>query len=124
MSYTPETYARNIVIRYGYKIVDWPREIPFRNLSNIGGGIHSLTVLRTALIGGSMRFERATPEEIASRLGDRGRTEPAELDDDHGRERARAEEVDRDPAHRETLSNPSQRHRHRARDFRRGSVLT
>ncbi|OJT13580.1 hypothetical protein TRAPUB_9384 [Trametes pubescens] len=35
--YTIEDFAETVVICYGYKIEGWPRSIPFRNMSNIGG---------------------------------------------------------------------------------------
>lgn len=70
MRYTPEGYARGIVAKYGYKLVGWPSEIPFRNLSDIGGGAGPLLeLLRLWKLPEEdqerLRFERASEEEIA-----------------------------------------------------------
>lgn len=75
MRYTPEGYARVVVAQCGYKLVGWPSAVPFRNLSDIGGGAGSLLeLLRLWNLpeedAERLRFERASAEEIARAVCD------------------------------------------------------
>lgn len=42
MRYAPSCYASEIVAETGYKIVGWPADVPFTDLSAIGGGVRTL----------------------------------------------------------------------------------
>ncbi|KAI0660154.1 hypothetical protein C8Q70DRAFT_978753 [Cubamyces menziesii] len=70
MRYTIDGYASRIVCQYGLKLVDWPPEIPFENLSNLIGGIGVLSTLQDAWNSGTLRFERVTPEDIENATRD------------------------------------------------------
>ncbi|KAI0350728.1 hypothetical protein OH77DRAFT_1386981, partial [Trametes cingulata] len=65
MSWTAEKYARLVVIRYGFKLVGWPPNIPFVNLSCLPGGVLPLLKLRAAWNASTLRFEPATREDRA-----------------------------------------------------------
>lgn len=75
MWYAPKYYATNVVAKQQCKLVGWPAEIPFTSISEIRGGVPPLLELqrRWNLPDGDtdkLRFERATPEDIASALRD------------------------------------------------------
>ncbi|KAJ8469229.1 hypothetical protein ONZ51_g9128 [Trametes cubensis] len=76
MRYTVDGYASRIVCQYGLKLVDWPQEIPFENLSDLIGGIRVLSTLRDAWDDGTLRFERATPEDIENATRDPASVHP------------------------------------------------
>lgn len=66
MSYKEDRYARLVMLRYAAKLMGWPEGIPFVNLSSgLLGGIAALRILRQAWDKGELRFERATPEDLA-----------------------------------------------------------
>ncbi|KAI1781997.1 hypothetical protein LXA43DRAFT_958016 [Ganoderma leucocontextum] len=45
MYWTLEDYIESVVLQHGIKLVGWPPDIPFQNLSNIRGGVSTLTHL-------------------------------------------------------------------------------
>ncbi|KAI0747518.1 hypothetical protein C8Q74DRAFT_1311973 [Fomes fomentarius] len=66
MRYSDDGYALGIVKRRRLKLLGWPwhLNIPFGNLSHIGGGQTSLAYLLALLNAGLLRFEPATDEEV------------------------------------------------------------
>lgn len=70
MSYTHTGYAKGVLIRYGLKLVNWPADIPFVNLSDIRGGVDVLERLHALWLDGTLHFERATPEDLANAAAD------------------------------------------------------
>ncbi|KAI8990738.1 hypothetical protein BD414DRAFT_577449 [Trametes punicea] len=65
MSYTVDGYANRVVIRYGQKLVGWPKEIPFLDLNGVGGS-RTLQTLKTLWDEGTLHFEPATAADRAS----------------------------------------------------------
>lgn len=68
MRYVPSCYASDIIIKGGHKIVGWPADVPFTDLSNVRGGVKTLHELhrRWHLPDGhpdKLRFERASRED-------------------------------------------------------------
>ncbi|KAI0363045.1 hypothetical protein BV20DRAFT_959099, partial [Pilatotrama ljubarskyi] len=59
-----------VVIRYRYKLVGWPLDIPFCNLSEIRGGMLPLCRLLALWNQNKLRFERATPADLANAARD------------------------------------------------------
>lgn len=76
MSYKADTYARLVVVRYKVKLVGWPKTIPFVNLSDILGGTRVLTQLQAAWDIGSLRFEPASPGDLANAMRDPASVHP------------------------------------------------
>lgn len=75
MCYAVSTYAGKIVIECGYVLIGWPENVPFTNLSEIGGGSMTLLELRRRwnLPDGhpqKLRFELASPEDLANAARD------------------------------------------------------
>ncbi|KAI0365891.1 hypothetical protein BV20DRAFT_982266 [Pilatotrama ljubarskyi] len=70
MSYTTDTYARLVVIRYGWKLVGWPKSVPFRNFSKVRGGATPFLKLRFLWNGGKLKFIAATREDLANAARD------------------------------------------------------
>ncbi len=66
MRYSDDGYALGIVKRRRLKLLGWPwyLDIPFGNLSHIGGGQTSLAFLLALFNAGVLRFEPATDEEV------------------------------------------------------------
>ncbi|EIW64776.1 uncharacterized protein TRAVEDRAFT_42193 [Trametes versicolor FP-101664 SS1] len=68
MRYAPSCYASEIVSKIGQKMVGWPADVPFTDLSGIGGGVRTLDNLlaRWNLPEGhpeKLRFEPASRED-------------------------------------------------------------
>ncbi|EIW59424.1 uncharacterized protein TRAVEDRAFT_46732 [Trametes versicolor FP-101664 SS1] len=75
MRYAPSYYASDIVIKGGHKIVGWPADVPFTDLSNVRGGVTMLYELRRrwCLPDGhpeKLRFEPASREDQANAARD------------------------------------------------------
>lgn len=75
MWYAAKYYAANVVVKQECKLVGWPESIPFTSISEIRGGVPPLLELqrRWNLPDGDaekLRFQRATPEDIANALRD------------------------------------------------------
>ncbi|KAI0357786.1 hypothetical protein OH77DRAFT_1421903 [Trametes cingulata] len=70
MSYTTDTYARLVVIRYGWKLVGWPKSVLFRNFSDIRGGAAPFLKLRSLWTGSKLKFVPATREDLANAARD------------------------------------------------------
>lgn len=64
LSYSARRYAHDIVIKYGYKLSGWPKNIPFRDFNSIRGGNAVLRKLIRLWNKRVLRFERATSEDI------------------------------------------------------------
>ncbi|KAI0747520.1 hypothetical protein C8Q74DRAFT_1311999 [Fomes fomentarius] len=66
MRYSDDGYALGIVKRRRLKLLGWPwhLNIPFGNLSHIGGGQTSLAYLLALFDAGLLRFEPATDEKV------------------------------------------------------------
>ncbi|KAL1941046.1 hypothetical protein VTO73DRAFT_7682 [Trametes versicolor] len=65
MRWTWPGFAKGVVGRYRCKLVGWPADVPFANLSALRGGVRPLLALRAAWDAGTLRFERATDAEVA-----------------------------------------------------------
>ncbi|KAI0359888.1 hypothetical protein OH77DRAFT_1359869, partial [Trametes cingulata] len=76
MSWTTHGYAKLVVIRYGYKLVGWPIDVPFRNLSNLPGGAQPLLALRAAWNARTLRFEPATRVDLVNAARDPASVSP------------------------------------------------
>ncbi|KAM5531125.1 hypothetical protein V8D89_013083 [Ganoderma adspersum] len=63
MYWTLEDYIESVVLQHGVKLVGWPPDIPFRNLSNIPGGVSVLTHLEHRWESGILKFVRITEDE-------------------------------------------------------------
>lgn len=75
MRYVPSCYASDIVIKGGHKLVGWPADVPFTDLSNVRGGVKMLLELRRRwyLPDGhpdKLRFEPASREDQANAARD------------------------------------------------------
>lgn len=75
MWYAAKYYAANVVAKQQCKLVGWPAAIPFTSISEIRGGVPPLLELqrRWNLPDSDtekLRFERATPEDVANALRD------------------------------------------------------
>ncbi len=75
MWYAAKYYSRNVVVKHQCKLIGWPASVPFTSISEIRGGIPPLLELqrRWNLPDGDedkLRFERATPEDIANATQD------------------------------------------------------
>lgn len=66
LSYADSCYAEYIVIQQGLKLVGWPSDIPFMSFGTIPGGAATLRKLLDLWDAREIRFERATPEDIAN----------------------------------------------------------
>ena len=60
MYWTLEDYIESVVLQHGLKLVGWPPDISFQNLSNIRGGVSALTHLELRWESGILRFVRIT----------------------------------------------------------------
>ncbi|KAJ2990658.1 hypothetical protein NUW54_g8406 [Trametes sanguinea] len=74
MRWTPEHYAEDIVITLGLKFHNWPKTIPFANLSKIGGGVPVLEELLRRWYSQdpniAIRLVPSTPEDRANAAAD------------------------------------------------------
>ncbi len=66
LRYAVNLYANKIVIEYGHKLVGWPTRTLFTSIGNIPGGNRTVHELLKLVNEGKIRFERATPEDIAN----------------------------------------------------------
>ncbi|KAI0372166.1 hypothetical protein BV20DRAFT_1050931 [Pilatotrama ljubarskyi] len=79
MSYFPiDRYARLVVIRYRYKLVGWPDDIPFCNLSDIRDGVEPLQRLFALWNAKTLKFERATRADLVNAARDPFSVHPIE----------------------------------------------
>ncbi|KAI0349713.1 hypothetical protein OH77DRAFT_1375045, partial [Trametes cingulata] len=76
MSWTTDRYAKLVVVRYGYKLVGWPADVPFRNLSELPGGARPLLALRAAWNARTLRFEAASRVDLVNAARDPGSVSP------------------------------------------------
>ena len=67
MYWTLEDYVESVVLQHGLKLVGWPPDIPFQNLSNIRGGVSALTHLELRWESGILRFVRIWWSPTAAR---------------------------------------------------------
>ena len=63
MYWTLEDYVDSIVLRHGLKLVGWPPDIRFQNLSDIRGGATVLTYLQHRWDLGILKFVPITDDE-------------------------------------------------------------
>ncbi|KAI0323467.1 hypothetical protein GY45DRAFT_1439588 [Cubamyces sp. BRFM 1775] len=64
MWYSPEDYAEKVVRGYGYKLVEWPKDVPFCNFSDEAfGGIESLRRIAQLWRSQTLRFEPSTNDD-------------------------------------------------------------
>ncbi|KAL1939712.1 hypothetical protein VTO73DRAFT_9745 [Trametes versicolor] len=76
LHYAEKTYAKCIVIRYGYILCGWPVDIPFVSFSHIPGGVDVLSQLLKAWDDKKISFRPATPEDIANAKRDPATVHP------------------------------------------------
>ncbi|KAM5540267.1 hypothetical protein V8D89_006086 [Ganoderma adspersum] len=77
MYWTLEDYIESVVLQHGLKLVGWPLDIPFQNLSNIRGGAPVLTHLEHRWESGILRFVRITEDERRAASCDAKQLAPA-----------------------------------------------
>lgn len=75
MRYAPHCYATDIVLGCGLVIAGWPQDIPFTDLSSVGGGLDTLREIRRRwyLPDGDpekLRFEPASRKDYANAARD------------------------------------------------------
>ena len=58
-----EDYIDSVVLQHGYKLVGWPRDVVFQNLSDIYGGMSTLTYLESLWKSGDLKFVPITEDE-------------------------------------------------------------
>ncbi|KAI0323222.1 hypothetical protein GY45DRAFT_1216929, partial [Cubamyces sp. BRFM 1775] len=68
--YTPNKYARLVVLKHKWKLVNWPAHIPFDDISQIKGGNRVLQTLLELWRSGTLRFEPATERDLLDAEGD------------------------------------------------------
>lgn len=71
MRYAPQCYATDIVLGTGHVLVGWPQDVPFTDLSSVGGGLDTLREIRRRwyLPDGDpekLRFEPASRKDYAN----------------------------------------------------------
>ncbi|KAI0323583.1 hypothetical protein GY45DRAFT_1213111, partial [Cubamyces sp. BRFM 1775] len=74
--YTPGKYARLVVLKHKYKLVNWPAHIPFVDLSRIRGGTRPLETLLDLWRSNTLRFEPATERNLQDASADAARVHP------------------------------------------------
>ena len=62
MRYNEHDFWKHVVCRYGYKLVGWPADIPFANLSTIKGGRRPLEELLQLWTTGKLTFIRVASQ--------------------------------------------------------------
>lgn len=70
MQYSVGRHANRIVVEYGYKIVGWPTGVLFTNFGDVPGGLAMRRELLRLWNTNVIRFEPATPEDIANAIRD------------------------------------------------------
>lgn len=75
MRYAPHCYASDIVLGTGHVLAGWPQDIPFTDLSSVGGGLDTLREIRRRwyLPDGDpekLRFEPASRKDYANAARD------------------------------------------------------
>ncbi|TBU36882.1 hypothetical protein BD309DRAFT_975054 [Dichomitus squalens] len=63
MFWTFEDYIESVVLKHGHKLIGWPCDIPFGNLSYVHGGVDVLTRLDTLWTSGALKFIPITEDE-------------------------------------------------------------
>ena len=63
MYWTLEDYIESVVLQHGLKLVGWPPDIPFQNLSNVRGGAPVLAHLQHRWDSGILRFVPIAEDE-------------------------------------------------------------
>ncbi|PIL34741.1 hypothetical protein GSI_03522 [Ganoderma sinense ZZ0214-1] len=63
MYWMVEDYIESVVLQHGLKLVGWPPDIPFQNLSNIRGGVSALMHLEYRWESGILRFAQMMEDE-------------------------------------------------------------
>ena len=66
MFWTLEAYIESVVLQHGYKLVGWPRGVPFKNLSDVEGGMSVLRYLEVLWGAGDLKFVPITEDERAA----------------------------------------------------------
>ena len=77
MFWTLEDYIKSVVLQHGYKLVGWPRGVPFKNLSDVDGGTSVLTGLDNLWNAGDLRFVPITDDERIAAASDANYLAPA-----------------------------------------------
>ena len=77
MFWTLEDYIESVVLQHGYKLVGWPRGVPFKNLSDVHGGMSMLTHLEHLWGSGDLKFVPITEGERLAASIDPNRLAPA-----------------------------------------------
>ncbi|KAL1941702.1 hypothetical protein VTO73DRAFT_6702 [Trametes versicolor] len=75
MRYAPQCYASDIVLGTGHVLAGWPQDVPFTDLSSVGGGLDTLREIRRRwyLPDGDpekLRFEPASRKDYANAARD------------------------------------------------------
>ena len=79
MFWTLEDYIESVVLQHGYKLIGWPRDIPFKNLSDVEGGTSILTRLGNLWDYGDLKFVPITEDERIAASFDAKNLAPAPL---------------------------------------------
>ena len=77
MFWTLEDYIDCVVLRHGYKVVGWPRDVTFKNLSDVDGGTPVLMRLDNLWNAGDLRFVPITDDERIAAASDAKYLAPA-----------------------------------------------
>ena len=77
MFWTLEDYIKSVVLQHGYKLVGWPRDVPFMNLSDVHGGVSMLISLEHLWDSGDIKFVPITEDERIAASSDAKRLAPA-----------------------------------------------
>ncbi|KAI0349080.1 hypothetical protein OH77DRAFT_1375183, partial [Trametes cingulata] len=106
MSWTPARYAKLVVLRHRYKLVGWPADVPFRNLSSVPGGARPLLALRAAWDRASLRFEPVTAVDLVNAVRDPQSVCPNAPSPPDMSARPRRQRLDVKKARRRPVTNP------------------
>ena len=69
MFWTLEDYIKSVVLQHGYKLVGWPRGVPFKNLSDVSN-LPKLELLLRGWKEGTIRFRKITDAEYTEMVTD------------------------------------------------------
>ena len=69
MFWTLEDYVESVVLRHGYKLVGWPRGVPFKNLSDVPN-LPKLEYLLAGFRNGTIAFRAITDDEYNAMAAD------------------------------------------------------